>query len=44
MESKLTNKGHSIYEIEATVDKENWKAAQDRALKKLASRTKATVD
>ena len=38
MESKLTNKGHSIYEIEATVDKENWKAAQDRALKKLASR------
>ncbi len=38
MSTKLTEKGNSVYEIEATVGKEEWKAAQDRALKKLASK------
>lgn len=38
MSTKLTNKGNSIYEIEATVGKEAWKEAQDKALKKLASK------
>ena len=38
MSTKLTNKGQSVYEIEATVEKDAWKEAQDRALKKLASK------
>ena len=40
MSTKLTNKGNSIFEIEATVEKEAWTEAQNKALKKLASKVK----
>ena len=38
METKLTKKETSLYEIEAKVEKEKWKEAQDKALKKLAQK------
>ena len=38
MNTKLTKKDTSIYEIEAKVEKEAWKEAQEKALKKLAQK------
>lgn len=38
MNSKLTKKDTSIYEIEGKVEKEAWKEAQEKALKKLAKK------
>lgn len=38
MATKLVEKGNSIYEISATVSGETWTSAQDKALKKLASK------
>ena len=38
MNTKLTKKDTSIYEIEAKVEKEAWKEAQEKALKKLVQK------
>ena len=38
MATKLVEKGNSIYEISTTVSGETWTSAQEKALKKLASK------
>ena len=35
MQKELLNKGEGVYEIDATLEKEAWTAAREKALKKL---------
>ena len=38
MATKLVNKGNSVYEVSTSVSGQAWKDAQDKALKRLASK------